>query len=48
MKNHPELFFHVSNDARKKYQFEDGFYSIRGNLIIPDGKAARILTEKIK
>ena len=47
MKKSPKFFFHVSKDARDKYQFEDEFYSIRGNLIIADGKAARLLTEKI-
>ncbi|MDO8549844.1 MAG: alpha-amylase family glycosyl hydrolase [Ignavibacteria bacterium] len=47
MNKHPKYFFHISKDARDKYQFEDEFYSIRGNLIVADGKAARLLTEKI-
>jgi glycosidase len=42
-----EFHFHISKEARDKYLFEDKFYSIRGNLIVADGKAARYLTEKI-
>ncbi|HSP87855.1 MAG TPA: alpha-amylase family glycosyl hydrolase [Ignavibacteriaceae bacterium] len=47
MKKYPQYFFHVSKDARNKYKFEEEFYSIMGNLIIADGRAARTLTEKI-
>jgi len=43
----PELFFHISKNARNKYQFEDEFYSIRGNLVIANGANARILANKI-
>jgi hypothetical protein len=47
MNNYPKCFFHVSKDSRDKYNFEDEFYSIKGNIIVADGKAARALTEKI-
>ncbi len=47
MKKYPKLYFHISKDSRDKYKIEDEFYSIMGNLIVADGKTARILTEKI-
>ena len=43
----PELFFHISKEARGKYRFEDEFYSLRGNLVVVNGIAARKLAEKI-
>ena len=43
----PELFFHVSKNARSKYQLEDEFYSLRGNLVIANGANARKLANKI-
>jgi len=46
-KKHPQFFFHISKNARDKYKFEDKFYSLRGNLVIVDGKNARLLTDKI-
>ena len=42
-----QLFFHISKNARGKYQIEDEFYSIRGNLIITSGANARKLANKI-
>lgn len=42
-----KFFFHVSKLARDKYNFQDDYYSIRGNLVITDGKRARLLSDKI-
>lgn len=40
-------YFHVTKDSRKKYQFEENLYSLKGNLIISDLRTARLLSEKI-
>lgn len=40
-------YFHVSKESRIKYQFDDNFYSLKGNLIISDFPTARLLSEKI-
>jgi len=47
MNHYPQLFFHISKDARIKYNIEKEFFSIRGNIVVADAKAARLLTEKI-
>ena len=33
--------FHVSREARDRYQFDDSLYSLRGRVIIPNFRAAR-------
>ncbi len=42
-----EYFFHISRDARNRYQVDQSFYSILGNIIIANFSQARILSEKI-
>jgi glycosidase len=39
--------FHISKSARKKYNFDDSFYSLNGSLIIANSRAARYLSDKI-
>ncbi len=40
-------YFHVTKDSRIKYQFDENLYSLKGNIIIPDFRTARLLSEKI-
>lgn len=39
--------FHIANDLRTKYEFEDGLFSINGNVIFADLKAARNFVDKV-
>jgi glycosidase len=39
--------FHVSRGARKKYDFDDELFSIRGNVIFPDFHASRVFAHKV-
>lgn len=39
--------FHVSRQARDKYQFDLGLFSITGNVIFPNFHAARVFAQKI-
>lgn len=47
LKQNIKFDFHVSANARVKYNFDKSFYSITGHLITPDFTSARILSEKI-
>ena len=41
--SHPGDFeFHISRDARVKYQFRDSIYTLNGNVILADFRAARL------
>lgn len=39
--------FHVSKEARLKYEFEESLFSITGDLVVADFASARILSNKI-
>lgn len=45
--SYPKYEFHVAADIRKKYDIEDEFFSIEGNLIFADFHAVRKLVHKI-
>jgi glycosidase len=40
-------YFHVTKDSRIKYYFEENLFAVRGNIIVPDFRTARLLSEKI-
>ena len=39
--------FHVSRDARDRYQFDDFLFSINGNVIFANFHAARVFAQKM-
>ena len=39
--------FHVSRKARDLYQFDDSLFSLSGNVIFPNFRAARVFAQKI-
>jgi len=39
--------FHVAKNLRIKYQFDESFFSIRGNVLIANSHQARLLSQKI-
>ncbi|MCX8111022.1 MAG: alpha-amylase family glycosyl hydrolase [Syntrophorhabdaceae bacterium] len=42
-----EYEFHISRNARDRYKFDDSIFNLRGDVIIPNIKAARTLAQKI-
>jgi len=42
-----EYEFHISRAIRDKYKFDDSIFTLRGDVIIPNIRAARILAQKI-
>lgn len=44
---HPVYEFHISREAREKYNFEDTLFSTNGNVIFANFHASRIFTKKI-
>ncbi|MCX6174230.1 MAG: alpha-amylase family glycosyl hydrolase [Ignavibacteriales bacterium] len=46
-KSFPKYEFHISKEARSKYNFEDGLFEINGNVILADFYAVRIFVQKI-
>ncbi len=47
IKNKIKFDFHVSKNAREKYDFDQSLFSIIGNLIIVNSYQARLLSDKI-
>ena len=46
--SHPGHFeFHISRAARVKYQFRDSIYTLNGNVILADFRAARLFTQQM-
>lgn len=39
--------FHISRNAREKYELDNSLFSITGNIVIADFQQARLLSEKI-
>src|SRR5512136_2341041 len=39
--------FHISRNARDRYQFDESLFSLSGNVILPNFHAARVLALKI-
>ena len=47
IKDKHTMEFHISGEARRKYNFSSQLFSSRGNVILADFKAARELAKKI-
>jgi glycosidase len=43
----PPREFHVSRAARKKYSFDEGLFSVRGNVIFPGFYASRVFAHRV-
>lgn len=43
----PRFEFHISRKARQRYQFDEGLYSLTGNVIFADYRAVRALADKM-
>lgn len=43
----PKFEFHVAKEVRKKYNFDDEFFSISGNIVFVDNAAVRKFTAKL-
>ncbi len=43
----PVFHFHIRRSARERYRFDQGLFSISGNVILPDFRAARVFAQKI-
>jgi glycosidase len=43
----PEFEFHVSRQARSKYQFDEALFGLNGNVVLADFGAARRFAERI-
>ncbi len=41
------LEFHISRQAREKYQFDQSLYSLTGNVILANFHAARVFAQKM-
>ncbi len=39
--------FHIANDIRSKYSFDEGLYSINGNVVFADVKAVRKFVDRV-
>jgi len=39
--------FHISRQARDRYQFDQGLFSLNGNVIFADFYAARLFAQKM-
>lgn len=39
--------FHISREARQKYQFEDELFSLNGNVILVNSYAAKVFAKKV-
>ena len=39
--------FHISRQARKRYQFEDSLFSFNGNVIFANFHAARVFSQRM-
>jgi glycosidase len=39
--------FHISRAAREKYQFQDSIYTLNGNVILADFRAARLFAQQM-
>ena len=46
-KMHSRLEFHVSRNARDRYQFDESLFSLNGNVILSNFYAARLFAQKI-
>jgi glycosidase len=46
-KSAPQMEFHISRNARDRYQFDESLFSLSGNVILPNFHAARVLALKI-
>ena len=42
-----QMEFHISRDARDRYQFDHSLYSLSGNVIFADFHAVRVFAQKI-
>ena len=47
MLNHPVMEFHISRQARDRYQFDQSIYSLSGNVILANFHAARQFAQKM-
>ena len=47
MPDRPLMEFHVSRDARDRYQFDDALFSFNGNVILANFHAARVFAQKM-
>lgn len=45
--NFPKYEFHIAKEIRKKYELDDEFFSIEGNIVFADYRAARLFVQKI-
>ena len=43
----PEFEFHISRQARRKYQFDEALFALDGNVVLADFAAARRLAESM-
>src|SRR5919202_3487021 len=43
----PQFEFHVSRDARDRYQFDESLFSITGNVVFANFHAARVFAQKM-
>ena len=45
--NAPDREFHVSRQARDRYQFEQALFSVTGNVVFASFHAARVFAQKM-
>ncbi len=43
----PQFEFHVSRDARDRYQFDQAIFSVTGNVVLANFHAARVFAQKM-
>src|SRR5262245_22820930 len=45
--NHARMEFHISREARDRYQLQDNLFSLSGSVILANFHAARMLAERM-
>jgi glycosidase len=43
----PRFEFHISRKARDSYQFDESLFSLNGNVVLPNFRAARVFAQRI-